>query len=799
MAIIQEDRILETSSSSGTGDMVLVSSPPGFRRFNSVCAVNDTFYGSVVAVDSGGAPTGQWETGYYTYINNNVVSRTVVLASSAGGTTKVNFAPGIKQIFIDLLAYQIKNLVAPSYLTQNVEWYGDARVAGFSGGSTTTTTEGARPFITDGTVGQSAIGDLIFSDEFNGSSLNTSKWSSQFTHWNPPQGVNNWRVTNGELRMWMARSASGSFVTNNRTFTTDTKWAFRCGYLEAEMFLSRGRGHWPAFWTYSIVHPDPWHEEIDVMEAYGGGPENGWATSDRRLNNYGGTVWRDAGSINLKVGDIKVSDAVGHGFQNNPTLSEGWFKYGALWEPDGITFYFNGRRMGPKFFHRMNDHHAVLLDLWWSRGYGEPTTHALDESNSTRVQYVRVWRLASGTSIAPGSLANAVDSATPTSATGTPTGTIVASPTPAVFARRLPPNPPYTVTNRGVGNNTTVKQLNGTNGVHTTWSTHMANSDARLVFLQFGASDQANGVTSSAYQNNLSSLIASAKSAGKFVVVVTPPPVEGTDLTAYADAAREAAKNNSVPVIDFFTFITSRVTGAAPKTIFDLMPDGLHPDQDTYLLKGQFAAQKFSELVNPQAPNNKVAYFGDSTIVGWDGALSTGAAVATPAPARFAELQPAYAVSNLGVNGATIREHNHGTDPSRPTFQQWLSANDHHYIIMNFALNDVVDYSVNDFRSEYAQALSLAVQAGRTVLLETPNPASRDVEPYVLVMRELAGQFNVGVIDQYDMLQREMAGGTPLSFYLPDGLHPSQATYTIMGEYAASVFQRTPLPAPVLA
>ena len=135
MAIITEDRVQEISTSSGTGNFSLASAVVGFRRFSAVCAVNDTFYGCIVAVDAAGVPTGQWECGNYRYAGTNQIARDTVLSSSSGGTTKVNFSAGTKFVFIDFIAYQAKEVTPPTYASTRVEWLGDSTVYGWDGAS----------------------------------------------------------------------------------------------------------------------------------------------------------------------------------------------------------------------------------------------------------------------------------------------------------------------------------------------------------------------------------------------------------------------------------------------------------------------------------------------------------------------------------------------------------------------------------------------------------------------------------------------------------------------------------------
>lgn len=103
MALIIKDRVMESSTTTGTGAMTLAGAYTGFRSFSSVCSTNDTCYYLIEAVDSNGVPTGDWETGIGTYSAANTLTRTTVLASSNSGSA-VSFAVGTKRVAISVIA-----------------------------------------------------------------------------------------------------------------------------------------------------------------------------------------------------------------------------------------------------------------------------------------------------------------------------------------------------------------------------------------------------------------------------------------------------------------------------------------------------------------------------------------------------------------------------------------------------------------------------------------------------------------------------------------------------------------------
>lgn len=113
MALILADRVLETSTTTGSGNFTLAGAITGFRAFSAVCANNDTAYYYISGVDGSGVPTAEWETGLGTWGTGNLLTRTTVQASSNAGSA-VNFSAGTKRVAISLTAGSLKAIVAPA-------------------------------------------------------------------------------------------------------------------------------------------------------------------------------------------------------------------------------------------------------------------------------------------------------------------------------------------------------------------------------------------------------------------------------------------------------------------------------------------------------------------------------------------------------------------------------------------------------------------------------------------------------------------------------------------------------------
>jgi hypothetical protein len=99
MAFITADRVKDTSTTTGTGNITVSGSAPfGYQTFSTVLSVSDTFYYCIQ-----GQSTSEWEVGLGTYVSSNQFARTTILSSSASGSA-VSFSSGTKNVFITLPA-----------------------------------------------------------------------------------------------------------------------------------------------------------------------------------------------------------------------------------------------------------------------------------------------------------------------------------------------------------------------------------------------------------------------------------------------------------------------------------------------------------------------------------------------------------------------------------------------------------------------------------------------------------------------------------------------------------------------
>jgi hypothetical protein len=106
MAFVINDRVKETTTSTGTGTINLAGATVGFDSFVSgIGTTNSTYYAITVS-------QGVWEVGIGTVTDaaTDTLSRDTVISNSSGNTSKIDFAAGEKDVFCTIPA---KRTISP--------------------------------------------------------------------------------------------------------------------------------------------------------------------------------------------------------------------------------------------------------------------------------------------------------------------------------------------------------------------------------------------------------------------------------------------------------------------------------------------------------------------------------------------------------------------------------------------------------------------------------------------------------------------------------------------------------------
>ncbi len=178
---------------------------------------------------------------------------------------------------------------------------------------------------------------LVWSDEFSGTQLNTSNWGFDLgngcnggvcgwgnneleTYTNNPANI---RVENGTVKI-TALSSGGNF-TSSRIKTQD-KVNIKYGRLDVRAKLPKGQGIWPAIWMLgeSITSAGwPACGEIDIMELVGHQPQTTHGTVHYDKDGYKSAT----GSSSLLTGDF----------------SDQFHVFTLIWERDNMAWYVDNQ------------------------------------------------------------------------------------------------------------------------------------------------------------------------------------------------------------------------------------------------------------------------------------------------------------------------------------------------------------------------------------------------------------------------------------------------------------------------
>lgn len=134
------DRVLETTTTTGTGAITLAGAVPGYRAFSAVATTNgDQFYYTIAAGT-------EWEVGLGTRTGATTFTRDTVYSSSNAGAL-VNFSAGSKEVWIDIPANHVSMMMAgrtDNLIVNGGQIVDQRRAGGAATGITATTT-----YITD--------------------------------------------------------------------------------------------------------------------------------------------------------------------------------------------------------------------------------------------------------------------------------------------------------------------------------------------------------------------------------------------------------------------------------------------------------------------------------------------------------------------------------------------------------------------------------------------------------------------------------------------------------------------------
>lgn len=240
----------------------------------------------------------------------------------------------------------------------------------------------------------------VWSDEFDGTSLNTSNWIAESGTGSSGWGNNelqyytnrsqNLQVTGGNLVITAQKESYGGMNYTSARIKTQGLRNFTYGKIEARIKLPTGQGLWPAFWMLgsNITSVNwPYCGEIDIME---------------RVNNnafVNGTVHWDANGY-ASYGNVSGNID----FSQFHTYAIEWDANYIKWFVDGIKFNEILITNGTGNTEEFQKQFFIILNLAVGGNWpGSPNTSTPFPSQML-VDYVRVYQASTSTSIVSGGI-----------------------------------------------------------------------------------------------------------------------------------------------------------------------------------------------------------------------------------------------------------------------------------------------------------------------------------------------------------------------------------------------------------
>jgi beta-glucanase (GH16 family) len=283
-------------------------------------------------------------------------------------------------------------LLSPLTLTAQGTAAPPAAVASRAAAAAASTTAAAAP----------AGWTLIWRDEFNGRSLDTTKWNvlrreqskhDELQYYLPDEVY----VERGVLRIRSRERNYGTMKYTSGRLDTRSKFAPTYGRFEIRAKLPVGKGLWPAHWLYPqnrnwamealmqrevaegrerlIPEERPWYSEIDIMEYLGHEP----------------TVLYGTLHYTTFKGEKKSTSGTWRG---DVDYSADFHLYALEWEPDSLRWYIDGHLIHATATGVPQAPHYLILNTAVGGGWpGNPDATTVFPQYHD-VDYVRVYRRA---------------------------------------------------------------------------------------------------------------------------------------------------------------------------------------------------------------------------------------------------------------------------------------------------------------------------------------------------------------------------------------------------------------------
>lgn len=198
----------------------------------------------------------------------------------------------------------------------------------------------------------------------------------------------------------------------------------------------------------------------------------------------------------------------------------------------------------------------------------------------------------------------------------------------------------------------------------------------------------------------------------------------------------------------------------------------------------------------------KIDGFGDSTYWGADTANLSAQAPESPLARLEIILRRFYSNNNISVrnraiSGTTVLQMLTGTDGSGQTFEERIAASDADIVYVNHCINSCqLSEPADGYKRDMHLVAEIIRKHGKTPVFSTPNPMlptmigdrrkAEQLKAYAEAMRQVCREAGIPLADNYAWITKIIGTGRyKVLDVLPDGCHPSNFFYTVIGQNLA--------------
>jgi len=234
-------------------------------------------------------------------------------------------------------------------------------------------------------VSSAKVHTLVFSDEFNDITLDTTKWVARSWARGGAVAPDTWSYSPANVKehdgsMELAIGHPADYTYTGAEIDSAGKFLYTFGTLEARVYVPPTKGHLAAVWlnTGTINNVDGSARDGSEMDI----TETNYASDKYTVTIH----WDGYGTYHQQSGTVAQA----------PSLHSGWHVFGLNWTSTKLEFTYDGTVVrtvtDPVLISQVNEY--ALLSHEVLDGWADGSIHdeVFDSSSSMYVDYIRVWQ-----------------------------------------------------------------------------------------------------------------------------------------------------------------------------------------------------------------------------------------------------------------------------------------------------------------------------------------------------------------------------------------------------------------------